>query len=92
MYVPGTAIDVCIVLTLMYYKFSIKIRKKTQTRGGFLEIMYKMCIYKKNRHLCFHFLIVLFLFSVTIPKLTMLSFSAKMCFVLFFNDLNDFLC
>lgn len=26
------------------------------------------------------FVIVLFLFSVTIPKLTMLSFPAKMCF------------
>lgn len=36
MYVPGTAIDVCIVLTLMYYKFSIKIwGKPSNTRFSF---------------------------------------------------------
>lgn len=44
MYVPGTAIDVCIVLTLMYYEFSIQIsmgeKKKPPTQGFLSRIMF----------------------------------------------------
>lgn len=45
MYVPGTAIDVCIVLTLMYYKFSITIvwggKKTSYTRFSFEKLCKK---------------------------------------------------
>lgn len=47
MYVPGTAIDVCIVLTLMYYNFSINIwGEPTNTRFSFKKhnVKKKMCI------------------------------------------------
>lgn len=83
MYVPGTAIDVCIVLTLLYYKFSIKIWGKQPPTQGFLSRnnVKEKYVFKKKRALMllFHHCAVLF-FSVIIPKWTGLSFPAKTCF------------
>lgn len=59
---------------------ALYLKKLKKTKRKVSYIMYKMFIYK-NRHLCFHFVIGLFLFSVTIPKLTMRSFSCVFFYV-----------
>lgn len=81
--------DRCLYCVNSYVLSSVLISENTPDKR---LVFQKQCIKKsvyllKYRHLCIHFHhCSVFLFSVTKPKLTMLSFPAKMC--LFFNDFS----